>query len=196
MGGQEKFSELGHEQLLELVKGIRVVGVKEKKLNPDKRLVVDTIRDLVVHVIEGRSIEEDYQVAGSVGELPAGTRAMLGVDGWLETFGNEKYLEQRWGGKGYPFPDFDPKKLGCELALITGRDSNDEWMIKFQSVSSKWRLTGLREKDMNKKGIIGQERIALLQQALISGKLRIKFFDEQILSCGSGWGPVITGRQL
>lgn len=192
---KEQSAVLTHEHLVELARGIRVVGVKEKKLNPDKRLVVDTIRDLVVHVIEGRNIEEDYQVAGSVGELPAGTRAMLGIDGWLETFGNEEYSEQR-AGKGYPLPYFDPKELGCELALITGRDSNNEWMTKFQSLSSKWRLTGLREEDMNKEGITGQERIALLQQALTSGKLRIKFFDEQIISCGSGWGPVFTGKKL
>ena len=149
----------------------------------------------MVHVIEGRSFEEDYQVAGSAGELPAGTRVMLGVDGWLEMFGNEEYLEQRWGGKGYPLPDFEPEKLGCELALITERDSERQ-VTNFQSLSSKWRLTGLREKDMNKKGITGQERIALLQQALTSGKLGIKFFDEQIISGGSGWGPVITGKKL
>ena len=193
---KEGSDSLTHEHLLELAKGIRAVGAKEKSLNPDQQLVVAIIRDLVVHVIEGRSFEEYYQVAGSAGELPAGTRVMLGVDGWLEMFGNEEYLERRWGGKGYPLPDFDPEKLGCELALITGRDSNNEWMIKFQSLSSKWRLTGLREKDMNKKGITGQERIALLQQALTSGKLGIKFFDEQIISCCSGWGPVITGRKL
>ncbi|MCG2691591.1 hypothetical protein L6272_02045 [Microgenomates group bacterium] len=194
---KEGSDSLTHEHLLELANGIRVVGAKkENKLNSEEQTVVAIIRDLVVHLVEGKSFEEDYQVAGSVGELPAGTRVMLGVGGWLETFGNEEYLEQRWGGKGYPLPDFEPEKLGCELALITGRDSNNEWMIKFQSLSSKWRLTGLREKDMNKKGITGQERIALLQQALTSGKLGIKFFDEQIISGGSGWGPVITGKKL
>ena len=91
---------------------------------------------------------------------------------------------------------FSSEDLECELTQIAGRDT-DKGMTHFQSLSSKWRLTGLREKDMNgKEGMTGQERIVLLQQALISGKLGIKFFNEQILSCGSGLGPVITGKKL
>ncbi|OGD56196.1 hypothetical protein A3I57_00020 [Candidatus Beckwithbacteria bacterium RIFCSPLOWO2_02_FULL_47_23] len=181
---KEKSTSLNHEYLVEQVKEIQAVGVKEKKLTLGQRLVIATIRDLVVHLIEGKSFEESYQMAESVGQVTEGTKVMLGVNGWLRTFNLEENFY------------FSSEDLECELTQIAGRDT-DKGMTHFQSLSSKWRLTGLREKDMNgKEGMTGQERIVLLQQALISGKLGIKFFNEQILSCGSGLGPVITGKKL
>ena len=83
---KEKSTSLNHEYLVEQVKEIQAVGVKEKKLTLGQRLVIATIRDLVVHLIEGKSFEESYQMAESVGQVTEGTKVMLGVNGCLFQF--------------------------------------------------------------------------------------------------------------
>lgn len=184
MGGQEKFSELGHEQLLELVKGIRVAGAKETELMDPQKLVVAAIKGLVIHIIEGKNLADDYlSSAKSVGQLPKNTQVMLGLNGWLQVFNPQD--------GDFPFHSED---LSCELAQITGRNRLFR-MTNFISLSSAWRLGGLSEDNMNEDGVTYQDRIKLLQEALVAGKLSIRPLKTSTIRCSNELS-VIIGKKI
>lgn len=170
-----------HEQLLDLASKIRVLGEEETKLSPDKRLVVDIMRELVVDVIEKN--RGNFFMVRTLRELPVGSNVLLFHENWLNVFTEEDPMY------------FSEDDLELELAQITGEDPDNKMTI-FESLSSRVRLTGLAEKDMNEYRITGQARVALFEAALTGGKLGIKFTGEKIVSCFKESGPVVIGRKL
>jgi hypothetical protein len=173
-----------HEHLFELSKGIRVAGVKEKKLTEAQQSVVATIRDLVVHIVEKKDIARDYSLVQSVGQLPKDELVMTGADDWLRIFNQED---------GSLF--FRPEDLRCELLQVTGEDPLNQ-MTKVESLSSGWRLGGLPDDRMNEHGITYDQRVKLLQDALVKGQLFIISLKSSTCALGNDSGPVITGRKL
>jgi hypothetical protein len=173
-----------HEHLLELSKGIRVAGVKEKKLTEAQQSVVATIRDLVVHIVENKDIARDYSLGQSVGQLPKDELVMSGADDWLRIFNQEN---------GSSF--FRPEDLSCELLQITGKEPSNKMTI-VESLSSGWRLGGLPDDRMNEHGITYDQRIKLLQDALVKGQLFIIPLKRSTHGLSDNSGPVITGRKL
>lgn len=181
---KDAFLELSHEHLLELAKGIRVAGAKEEELTDPQKLVVAAIKGLVVHIIEGKNLADDYLLSvRPVGELPKDTRLMLRMDGWLQVFNPQGVV-----------PPFHLEDLSCELAQITGRNRL-MGMTNFESLSSAWRLGGLSEDNMNEDGVTYQDRIKLLQEALATGKLSIRPLKTSIARCSNELG-VIIGKNI
>jgi len=178
------FRELSHEHLLELAKGIRVAGAKEKELTERQQSVVATIRDLVVHIVEKKDIAKDYSLAESVGQLPKNAQVMIGVGDWLQVFNQQD-------SSSY----FRPEDLSCELLQITGKNRLLR-MTNFESLSSGWRLAGLSEDLMNEESITYDGRVKLLQNDLVRGKLFIKCLNTHMTSCSNSNGPVITGKKI
>ena len=182
--GKDNLPELSHEHLLELAKGIRMAGAKEEELTDPQKLVVAAIKGLVIHVIEGKNLADDYlSSAKPVGELPKNTRLMLGINDWLQVFNPQDGVSP-----------FHLKDLSCELAQITGRNRL-LGMTNFKSLSSGWRLGGLSEDNMNEEGVTYQDRIKLLQEDLIAGKLSIRPLNTSITSCSNELG-VIIGQKI
>lgn len=184
MAKPEEFTALGKIERVKLAQKIRVAGVKEKNLDFRNELVVAAIRDFVVHIIKGKDLAEDYLLEHTVESIPEGTQIMLGINEWQRIFNQQKcsYYSR-------------PQDLSCELLQVASRDEEMQ-MTYFESLSSTWGLVGLNQDKMNRDGITYKERVELLQEALVDGKLSIVCFKTQTIGCHNNRGPVIIGKRL
>lgn len=176
--------ELSREHLLDLTKRIPVVGIKERKLNPDQQTVVEVMRDVVFHLVSGKSLDI-YQMAEHVGQLPPNTRAILGLYGWQDVFRSGK--DCGW---------FKGEDLSCELVEILGPEPGNETNIELKSLSSELFLTGLTEKTMNQTEVTGEARVELLTKALVAHRLKVEPTGSRLMAVSFGFGPAITGRAV